>query len=218
MGLMGDIADRITKQRRQLPSSLTRDIERAGYYPALVVDVVESAVAGGEVVSHLVHQETTFDHDTVRRHITVLALTPTRLVVAHADDHAPEVGQGEPDDAAAQLTATATATSECVPLSAVRGVMLTHVVAAPATYKPGSLGRELTLTLGWGAVSRVDMIPATCGDPNCEADHGYEGTITTDDIGLRISADADGEAALAQAMVFARTLSAAIGGAGHNRV
>ena len=212
MGLMGDIADQITTQRRPLPSSLTKDIERAGYYPALVADVVESAVAGGEIVSHLVHQETTFDNDTVRRHITVLALTPTRLVVAHADDHAAEDSPGEPDDEDPQSSATATATSECVPLSAVRGVMLTHVVASPATYAPGSLGRELTLTLGWGAVSRVDMIPATCGDPNCEADHGYEGTITTDDIGLRISADADGEPALAQAMAFARTLSVAIGG------
>ncbi|HEX7536642.1 MAG TPA: DUF5998 family protein [Dermatophilaceae bacterium] len=210
---MGDIADQITTQRRPLPTSLTKDIEAAGYYPSLVADVVESAVAGDDVVSHLVHQETTFDHDTVRRHITVLALTPTRLVVAHADDHAPEDDPGEPEDVDPQSTAiaTATATSECVPLSAVRGVMLTHVVTSPATYTPGSLGRELTLTLGWGAVSRVDMIPATCGDPNCEADHGYEGTVTTDDIGLRISADADGEPALAQAMMFARTLSAAIG-------
>ena len=215
MGRMGDTADQIMTHRRPLPSSLTKDIERAGYYPALVVDVVESAVAGGEVVSHLVHQETTFDHDTVRRHITVLALTPTRLVVAHADDHAAEDDPEEPEDATPQSTAstaTATATSECVPLSAVRGVMLTHVVSSPATYTPGSLGRELTLTLGWGAVSRIDMIPATCGDPNCEADHGYEGTVTTDDIGLRISADADGETALAQAMAFARSLSAAIGG------
>jgi hypothetical protein len=208
---MGDIVEEITTRRRPLPSTLTKDIERAGYYPALVVDVVESAVAGDEVVSHLVHQETTFDQDTVRRHITVLALTPTRLVVAHADDHAAEDDSGEVDDSETRSNATATATSECVPLSAVRGVMLTHVVASPATYTPGSLGRELTLTLGWGAVSRVDMVPATCGDPNCEADHGYEGTITTDDIGLRISADADGEPALAQAMSFARTLSAAIG-------
>ena len=206
---MGNTADQITTQRRPLPSSLTKDIERAGYYPALVEDVVESAVADDEVVSHLVHQETTFDQDTVRRHITVLVLTPTRLVVAHADDHSPEQDQSEPDQAAPQSTATAT--SECVPLSAVRGVMLTHVVASPATYVPGSLGRELTLTLGWGAVSRIDMVPAACGDPNCEADHGYEGTVTTDDIGLRISADADGETALAQAMTFARALSAAIG-------
>jgi len=211
---MGNTADQITTRRRPLPSSLTKDIERAGYYPALVADVVESAVAGDDVVSHLVHQETTFDHDTVRRHITVLALTPTRLVVAHADDHAgeddePETDSAAPDHKAPQ--ATATATSECVPLGAVRGVMLTHVVTSPATYRPGTLGRELTLTLGWGAVSRIDMVPANCGDPNCEADHGYEGTITSDDIGLRISADADGEPALAQAMAFARALSAAIG-------
>jgi hypothetical protein len=210
-GPMGNAGDQTMTQRRPLPSSLTRDIERAGYYPALVADVVESAVAGDDVVSHLVHQETTFDQDTVRRHITVLALTPSRLVVVHADDYAAEHDHDEPDDVDPQSTATATATSECVPLSAVRGVMLTHVVASPATYVPGSLGRELTLTLGWGAVSRVDMIPATCGDPNCEADHGYEGTVTTDDIGLRISADADGEPALAQAMAFARALSAAIG-------
>jgi len=209
---MGDMAKQIVTQRRPLPSSLTKDIERAGYYPALVADVVESAVAGGEIVSHLVHQETTFDHDTVRRHITVLALTSTRLVVAHADDHAAEDDHDDPGDADPQSVATATATSECVPLSAVRGVMLTHVVASPETYTPGTLGRELTLTLGWGAVSRIDMIPATCGDPNCEADHGYEGTVTSDDIGLRISADADGGPALAQALAFARTLSAAIGG------
>ncbi len=213
MSLMGNTADQITTRRRPLPSSLTKDIERAGYYPSLVVDVVESAVAGDEVVSHLVHQETTFDHDSVRRHITVLAMTPTRLVVAHADDYAAEEEQGESETAAPQeaAAATATATSECVPLSSVRGVMLTHVVSSPATYEPGSLGRELTLTLGWGAVSRLDLVPANCGDPNCEADHGYEGTVTTDDIGLRISADADGEPALAQAMAFARALSAAIG-------
>jgi len=208
---MGNTADQITTQRRPLPTSLTKDIEQAGYYPALVADVVESALAGDEVVSHLVHQETTFDQDSVRRHVTVLALTPTRLVVAHADDHAPEQAESEPDHADPPSIATATATSECVPLSAVRGVMLTHVVTSPATYSTGSLGRELTLTLGWGAVSRIDMIPAACGDSNCEADHGYEGTITTDDIGLRISADADGDPALAQAMAFARALSAAIG-------
>src|SRR5450759_4078608 len=99
MGVMGNTADQIMTQRRPLPSSLTKDIERAGYYPALVADVVESAVAGDEVVSHLVHQETTFDHDTVRRHITVLALTATRPVVAHADDHAAEEEHGEPNDA-----------------------------------------------------------------------------------------------------------------------
>ena len=182
-----------------LPADLGRDIEKAGYYPALVADVVATAVAGDSVVSHLVHQETTLDHDAVRRHVTVLVLTPTRLVVAHADDHGEEHGP----------VVTATATTESVPLSGVRGVMLTHVVANPAHYRSGTLGHEVTVTIGWGSVSRVDLLPATCGDPACEADHGYEGTLTADDISLRISSVADGEDTLREAMQFAHALQAA---------
>ncbi|MGV1008432.1 MAG: DUF5998 family protein [Dermatophilaceae bacterium] len=184
-----------------LPADLRSAIQKAGYYPALVCDVVAEALTGDQVVAHVVHQETTFDQESVRRHITVLVITPTRLVITHADDH---------DEHDADR-AVATATTETVPLGAVRGVMLTHVVASPDSYQPGSLGREITLTLGWGAVSRLDLVPATCGDPACEADHGFEGTVASDDISLRISADADGDTALAAAMNFARTLSAAIG-------
>lgn len=193
-----------------LPADLTAAIERAGYYPALVADVVESALGPDTVVAHLVHQETTFDQDAVRRHITVLAMTPTRLVIAHADDHEGVPGAGGESDAGLPV---ATATSETVPLTSVRGVMLTHVVSSPDSYVPGSLGREITLTIGWGAVARIDIVPATCGDPDCDADHGFEGTVASDDISLRISADAEGDRALTDALSFARTLSGAIGGA-----
>lgn len=179
-----------------LPADLIRDVERTGYYPALVHDVVQTALAGEQVVSHLVHQETTFDHDSIRRHITVLVLTDKRLIVVHADD---DTQQGTPHT-------TATATSESVPISRVRGVMLTHVVGDPASHRPGSLGQELTVTIGWGSVTRVDLIPASCGDPNCEADHGYEGTLTADDISVRVSAMADGEDALRAAVAFAHAL------------
>ena len=72
----------------------------------------------------------------------------------------------------------------------------------------GKLGRELTVTIGWGAVSRIDLEPATCGDPNCEADHGMTGSITADDLSLRISADAEGEGALRDGIAFAKALSA----------
>ena len=185
-----------------LPADLTAAITHAGYYPSLVCDVVESALAGEEVVSHLVHQETTFDHDSVRRHVTVLVITARRLVIAHADDHA------EPGAAP-----TATATTETVPLDAVRGVMVTHVVAQPESFTPGTHSRDITLTLGWGAVSRLDLMPAQCGDPDCTADHGFEGTVASDDISLRISAAADGEPAVDRALAFARFLSRSIGGA-----
>ncbi len=187
---------------RSLPPQLFSAIERAGYYPALVADVVAEALSSEDVVSHLVHQETTFDHDTIRRHITVLALTPTRLVLVHADDHSDDPNGVED---------LATATSESIPLRFVRGVMLTDVVANPRDYRPGTLGRELTLTVGWGTVSRVDVMPATCGDPACDADHGYEGTIASDDLVMRISADADGRDSLSQARAFAGALSGAIG-------
>lgn len=186
-----------------LPEPLLRSIAQAGYYPELVGDIIRAAVGDEAVVSHLVHQETTFDQEAVRRHITVLVTTPSRLVIAHADDF--------PDDPTLRQE-VATATTECIPLRSVRGVMLTHVVPEPSSYVPGSLGRELTLTVGWGTVSRVDLLPALCGDPSCEGDHGYEGTITADDIALRISAEAEGAGALAAATAFARDLSARIGG------
>lgn len=202
MDNMGSTSSHSAPVPLALPDDLTRAIQQAGYYPALVGDVVRAALGGDGVVSHLVHQETTFDHDVVRRHITVLALTTSRLVIAHADDHT----DGGPDQ-----EDVATATTESVPLSAVRGVMVTHVVANPQDYQPGSLGREITLTLGWGAVSRVDLMPASCADPDCDADHGYEGSIASDDISLRISAAAEGEVALQQALDFARALSSSIG-------
>jgi hypothetical protein len=188
-----------------LPTTLRDDLEHAGYYPDLVADVLDVSVAAEPTMGHLVHAETTFDHDVVRRHITVLVLTDTRLVVVHADDHAPEPPDGP------QRT-YATAATEAVPLAAVKSVVVTHVVPSPETYRAGEGSRELTLTIGWGGVSRLDLETAGCADPDCEADHGYTGTASTDDISLRVSADADGEEALRRALDFARALSAATAG------
>lgn len=185
----------------QLPLELSRKILKAGYYPAFVSDVLQIALADESVETHLVHLETTFDVETIRRHLSVVALTPTRLIFVHADDHGGDEEHGE--------QAHGIATSESVPLTSVRTVMVTHVVPNPEKYQAGSLGREVTLTIGWGAVARLDLEPATCGDPQCEADHGYTGSMTGDDLSLRISADAEGENELADALVFARVLSAA---------
>ncbi|QNK83317.1 DUF5998 family protein [Nakamurella sp. PAMC28650] len=185
----------------QLPPDLSRKIRKAGYYPAFVTDVLDIALADEHVDTHLVHLETTFDVETIRRHLSVVALTPTRLIFVHADDHGGDEEHGEQSHGIA--------TSESVPLSAVKTVMVTHVVPDPEKYKAGSLGREVTVTIGWGAVARLDLEPATCGDPGCEADHGYTGSMTGDDLSLRISADAEGENELADALAFARFLSAA---------
>jgi hypothetical protein len=181
-------------------ADLRAAIQHAGYYPDLVADAVDAAMAGDPVESFVVHQETTFDTDEVRRHVTVLVLTAGRLVLGHADDH--------PADA---LTPTpyVTVTTEAVPLSSVRSVVVNRIVGNPEQYRGGTAPSEITVTIGWGAVSRLDLEPATCGDPDCEADHGYTGTASADDIALRVSEAADGPDAVARMLGFAAALSRA---------
>nr|BFF21704.1 hypothetical protein GCM10025730_52250 [Promicromonospora thailandica] len=121
-------------------ADLTAHLHRAGYYPELVADVLDVALADEQVVSHLVQAETTFDSE-VRRHLTVLVLTPTRLVTAHVDDHA---------GADPATPGSASATTEVVPLREIRSVALTHVIAGPERYPHAGGTREVTLAVGWG--------------------------------------------------------------------
>lgn len=188
-------------------ADLRHAIESSGYYPDVVADAVNSAVAGETVTSYLVHHEPTIERDEVRRHVTVVVLTPSRLLVAHTDEH-------EPDDL---LPAPYTSTStEAVMLSSVRSVVVTRMVANPASYvgkpvpPPGA--NEVVLTIGWGGLGRLDLEPAGCSDPQCDADHGYTGVVASDDFSIRVSAAADGSEAVAHLLAFAAALSASTAG------
>ena len=176
---------------------LREAIHRTGYYPEVVADGVEAAVAGEQVVSFFVHHEPTFERDEVRRHLSVVVLTPTRLVLAHTDEHAGDDLLPEP------YTSTST---EAVRLSAVKSVVVTRMIANPT--KGPSSPAEAVMTIGWGGVSRVDLEPAGCEDPECDADHGYTGVLSSDDFSLRVSAAADGKDAVAGLLAFAEALSA----------
>lgn len=178
-------------------------IERSGYYPSLVADAVESTIGTEPVDAFLVHQETTFDSNEVRRHITVLVLTPGRFLVSHTDEHAP-------DDTSP--TPYATTSTETVRIDRLESVVVSRVVGNPAEYVPGAPPREAVLTIGWGAVGRIDLEPAGCADPNCEVDHGYTGSLTADDLSLRVSEAADGPEAVERTLTFARALSEAVAG------
>ncbi len=63
----------------------------------------------------------------------------------------------------------------------------------PSAYETGDPAHEVLLSVGWGAVSRVELEVATCGDPQCEADHGYTGVSAPDDLSVRMSAAGDGD-------------------------
>ncbi len=172
-------------------------IDRTGYYPEVVADAVSGAVAGEQVVSFFVHHEPTFERDEVRRHLTVAVLTPSRLVLAHTDEYAGDDLLPEP------YTSTST---EAIALSTVRSVVVTRMVTNP-TQGPSSPA-EAVLTIGWGGVGRIDLEPASCTDPECEADHGYTGVLASDDFSLRVSAAADGADAVSRLLAFAESLSA----------
>ena len=188
-------------------------IDASGYYPDVVADAVFAAVAGEAVEAHLVHHEPTIDErDEVRRHVTVLVLTPTRLILAHTDEHAPD------DVLPAPYAST---TTEAIALAAVRSVVVNRMVANPAAYE-SQRGRstgasEAVVSIGWGAVSRIDLEPAGCADPGCEADHGYTGVLGSDDFSLRVSAAAEGPEAVRNLLEFARVLSGRTVGATGSR-
>lgn len=190
-------------------AELRTAIEKSGYYPDVVADAVGAAIAGETIEAFLVHHEPTIDErDEVRRHITVAALTPTRLILAHTDEHAPDDLLPEP------YTSSST---EAVTLSAVRSVVVNRMVANPASYAgrpiPAPGANEAVLTVGWGGVGRIDLEPAGCGDPDCEADHGYTGVVASDDFSIRVSAAADGSEAVANLLSFAEALSGRTAGA-----
>lgn len=172
-------------------------IDHTGYYPEVVADAVDGAVGGEPVRAFYVHHEPTFERDEVRRHLSVVVLTPSRLILAHTDEHAGDDLLPEP------YTSTST---EAISLTAVKSVVVTRMTANPtAGPRPPA---EAVMTIGWGGVSRLDLEPAGCSDPQCDADHGYTGVLASDDFSLRVSAAADGTDAVGGLLAFAAALSA----------
>ena len=177
---------------------LRTEIEAAGYFPDLVEDAIVRAVAEEDLIDFVVHHEPTFNHEEIHRHVTILALTPTRLIVGHTDDH-----PAEPPNTGTY----AAASTESLSLTKINTVVLTRVVAQPEGYRSGDEAvNETWLSVGWGAVRRIDLEPATCSDPQCEADHGLTGALVGDDLTVRVSAAIDGTERVARLVRFASTL------------
>lgn len=161
-----------------LPSQLIAEIAECGFYPSLVAETVLMGIGGRPVLDYLVQHEATFAGRELHRHMTVLLLTEHQLLICHID----EGGEGARPEALA--------TSEVVALRAIDSVVLTRALKDPE--KRSGLN-EAWLTIVWGAARRLDLGPATCEDPACEADHGYTGVLQPDDITVRMSPAADGD-------------------------
>src|SRR6202034_643780 len=137
----GTVQDGRMRETRVMTEDLRAAIERSGYYPGLVTDAVASALGSESVTAYFVHHDAIFDPGMeVRRHMTVLALTPTRLVYSHTDEHPAE----EPDTRPRAETST-----EAIRFSRVSSVSLTRIVPDPASYVPGAtMPSEVILAIG----------------------------------------------------------------------
>ena len=106
------------RETRVMTEDLRVAIERSGYYPGLVTDAVASALGPEPVTAFFVHHDAIFDPGMeVRRHMTVLALTPTRLIYSHTDEYPAD--ETEPGAKAAAETST-----EAVRFSRISTLML----------------------------------------------------------------------------------------------
>jgi len=147
-------------------ADLVQQVELAGYYPELVLDTLRLAVGEEEILSGMVQAETTFA-EAVHRHLTVLALTPSRLIIVHVDDTPGD--DGSPG---------ALATSEAVPLSRIRSMALTRGVVDPAQ-GGGTLILERFVT----AARHVET--------QCARDSHGEGAVLTDATGRMVKVKSD---------------------------
>lgn len=176
-----------------LPQRLRLEVADCGFYPTVVCRALAGTVGERPILGHLVHHEATFAGHEVNRHLTVLVLAEGAFIICHADEG--EHGR-------------ALVTTELVKLSSIDSVVLTQSVAEPASPRAGLA--EAWLTVIWGATRRLDVGPATCDDPTCDADHGFTGVSASDDYVVRMSRDADGSDNLSKLVEFGTQLQGAV--------
>ncbi|PWH05837.1 hypothetical protein DEO23_11625 [Brachybacterium endophyticum] len=186
-----------------LPTDLLGELETAGYFPQTAAACVQRALRTAPVRAHLVRPETTFDGPEVRRHLTVLVITARHLVVTHLDD-----------DPADELNPSqVVSTTERIRLDQVRTTGMSQVFDSDGTRVRGSEA-EVTIAVTWGGSRRLELERTWCEDPECQADHGWNGSLAPADLALRVSALADGQDAVDAAVRFHDELLDAIDDAG----
>lgn len=184
-----------------LPPPLLAELDAAGYFPQTAASSIARALRSATPIAHLVRAETTFDGPEVRRHLTVLVLTRTHLLITHLDD----------DQADALNPSQVVASCERVRLDRLHTTGLSQVFDTEGAAVPG-VEAEVTLALTWGGSRRLDLERAWCEDPDCQADHGYTGALSPGDLALRVSALADGTGAVQAALRFHDELLDALDG------
>ena len=116
------------------------------------------------------HEPTIDERDEVRRHVTVLVLTPSRLILA--------TPTSTPPDELLPAPYTSTSTGGRAPDS-ITNVVVSRMVANPANYAAGCRRRRrggADHWLGWRRPRSTSSRPCAT-TRECDADHGYTGVV-----------------------------------------
>ncbi len=183
-----------------LASNLKREVEDCRFFPELVWATLGSALGGQEMIGYLVHHEASFATGDLQRHLTVLVLTQRQLIISHTD----EQDAGDPNRAITSV--------EVIALRAIHSAVVTRSVQHSQNYSEASPQlAEAWLTLAWGAASRLELGPATCEDPQCEAEHGWAGVSMPNDLTVRMSPMGDGWPSVEKLIAFGTLLQGYVG-------
>lgn len=186
--------------KASLVAALKGEVEECRFFPELVWSSVAGALAQQEMLGYLVHHEASFATGDLQRHLTVLVLTPSQLIICHTD----EQDAGDPN--------RAITSAEVVALRAVHSAVVTRSVSHPERWPAvGSQLVEAWLSIAWGAASRLDIGPASCEDPQCTADHGWTGMAVPSDLTVRMSPTGDGWPSVERLIAFGALLQENIG-------
>lgn len=208
---MGGMTPSHSRHDRSSSVSLQEAVDRGGFYPPLVRHTLMDALDGREATHQIVHVDTHFDMEEVHRHITVLALADDVVVVAHLDDHTLEADEAaalghSPGESPVESDTVARISTEVVPVSRIRSLILSEVHRQPEQFTPSRGLAEVSLTMNWTGGARFETFPTDCGNPECMVDHGDNGAFVPEDITLRIAATAEGDTAVDEARGFVRAL------------
>lgn len=175
-------------------------VRATGFHADLLERTVRNLNAGALPEYALFNLETSFDDDSVFRHLDYVGLSiPARQLVAmHLDE----------------LPTGLRWAGTVVPVKDVGPIEMAQVLLDPddAGGATDGLGDELVLHLGLGANLTMDLDKVHCDDPECEYDHGFSGLIKRDGLVMRFDdAAQDGSSSsAAEAFEFIRELTAAI--------
>lgn len=172
---------------------------RATGFHAELIERTIVRLNGGDVPTHMLyHLETTFDDDSVFRHLDYLGLSEGRLIVFHLDEVSGGVRWA----------------CNPIPLRSVDSVEVAQMLGDEGEVENGAthLGPHLLVQVLFSTHSSIELERIECGDPSCEYDHGYGGFMKSEGLAMRFfDEDTSGLASNAdEAMDFVGALTMAM--------